>query len=102
MKGYLAQTATFDRKTDARIWAQQTEMSIREGKHFKFMQAKRLLMSDLIERYVEEVLPLKPKSYKDQKQQLEVWNKEIGHLTLQEVTPSVITAFRNKLVVTCF
>ena len=54
-------------------------------------------MSDLIARYVEEVLPLKPKSYKDQKQQLEVWNKEIGHLSLQEVTPSVITAFRNKL-----
>ncbi len=34
MRGYPAQTATFDRKTDARIWAQQTEMSIREGKRF--------------------------------------------------------------------
>ena len=32
MKGYPMQTATFDRKTDARIWAQQTEMAIREGK----------------------------------------------------------------------
>ncbi len=99
IKGYPLQTATFDKKTDAKLWGKQTEIAIIEGKHFKSLQSKRYTLNDLIQRYVEEALPLKPKSYKDQKQQLEVWRKEIGHLTLQEVTPSVITAFRNKLSV---
>lgn len=97
MKGFPQQTATFDRKTDAKIWAQQTEMAIREGKHFKFMQAQRYQLTDLIDRYIKEILPLKPKSYRIQKQQLLVWKKELGHLCLQEITPSVITTFRNKL-----
>jgi len=35
LKGYPKETATFDRKTDAKLWAQQTEAAMREGRHFK-------------------------------------------------------------------
>ena len=35
LKGYPVQSATFERLTDARKWAQQTESAIREGRHFK-------------------------------------------------------------------
>ncbi len=34
MKGYPVQTATFPRLTDARKWVQQTEVAIRQGRHF--------------------------------------------------------------------
>lgn len=54
MKGYPLQTATFDKKTDAKLWGKQTEIAIIEGKHFKSLQSKRYTLNDLIDRYVEE------------------------------------------------
>ncbi|NQZ13260.1 MAG: hypothetical protein HRT94_00350 [Alphaproteobacteria bacterium] len=55
IKGYPVQSATFDRKIDAKLWAQQTEVAIREGKYFNNIVSKRKLMSDLIDRYIEEI-----------------------------------------------
>lgn len=56
------QTATFERKMDAKKWAQQTEAAIREGRHFKTSEAKRHTLAGLIERYIRDILPSKPKS----------------------------------------
>ena len=42
LKGYPAQRATFKRKTDAKKWVQNTESAIREGRHFKTVEAKKL------------------------------------------------------------
>jgi len=98
LKGFPVQTATFARKTDARHWGQQTESAIREGRHFSYSASKRKLMSDLIERYIEEILPQKSrKTIIVQTQQLGYWADVIGHLRIEEVTPSVITAVRNDL-----
>lgn len=41
LRGYPPTTATFERKTDAKIWAQQTEAAMREGRHFKSAEAKK-------------------------------------------------------------
>jgi hypothetical protein len=41
-KGSMTQTATFARLTDARKWAQVTEVAILEGRHFKKTEAKYL------------------------------------------------------------
>jgi hypothetical protein len=32
IRGFPSQSATFERKTDARQWAQQTETAMREGR----------------------------------------------------------------------
>ena len=34
LKGYPAQSATFERKTDAKKWGQDTESAIRHGRYF--------------------------------------------------------------------
>ena len=57
LKGHPPQRATFERKTDAKRWAAQTETAIREGRHFGTTEAKRHIVSDLIDRYTREVLP---------------------------------------------
>lgn len=49
LKGYPVTSATFERKTDARLWAQQTEVAIREGRHFKTAEAKKHTLSELID-----------------------------------------------------
>ena len=45
LRGYPVQTATFERKTDAKLWAQQIESAIREGRHFKTTEAKKRYLS---------------------------------------------------------
>jgi hypothetical protein len=61
IKGYPAQTETFDRLTDAKRWAQQTEAAIRERRYFPTAEARKHTLSELIDRYIAEVLPRKPK-----------------------------------------
>jgi hypothetical protein len=40
LQGHPIQTASFDRLTDAKRWATQTEAVIREGRHFPTTTAK--------------------------------------------------------------
>src|SRR5690606_3093396 len=86
------QSATFERLTDAKKWAQQTESAIREGRHFKTTEAKRHTLADLIERYI---LSIKPSEHTTR--QLKWWKTEIGNHVLSDVTPALIAQYRDKL-----
>lgn len=97
MKGYSVQSATFTRLTDARKWASSTETSIREGRHFKYAEAKKHTLGELIDRYVQNVLPAKRRVFKDYKQQLGYWKAELGHVLLSDVTPALIVEKRDEL-----
>ena len=97
LKGFPSQSATFERLTDAKKWAQQTESAIREGRHFKTSEAKRHTMNELIDRYIKTVLPTKPKAKQKQTALLQRWKSEIGSYALIDVTPSLIAECRDKL-----
>jgi integrase len=97
LKGYPTQTATFERLTDAKRWVQQTESAIREGRHFKTSEAKRHTLDETIDRYIQYVLPNKPKSQKDQGQQLAWWKKHLGRFSLADITPALIAQYRDQL-----
>lgn len=98
LKGSRRQSATFNRLTDARKWAQATESAIREGRHFGTVEAKRHTLGDLIDRYVRDVLPTKRASTaRAQQFQLDWWKAQYGHLTLADVTPAVLVEARDKL-----
>ncbi len=72
IKGFPPQSAAFERLTDARRWAQQTEAAIREGRHFKTNEANKHSVAQLVDRYVRDVIPQKkPSSRGTQKAQLE-------------------------------
>lgn len=97
LKGTKPQRATFARKTDARKWAQDTESAIRDGRHFKTAEAKRHTFADMVDRYIRDVLPGKPKSQAKQTQQLTWWKAQLGTYTLADVTPPLIAETRDKL-----
>lgn len=103
LKGYPSQTATFARKTDARRWAQQIETAIREGRHFKTAEAKKRTLAELIDRYIEQVLPSKPKSFDKQQAQLLWWKEKLGAYALADITPALVAEYRDLLLgeVTC-
>ncbi len=97
LKGYPTQSATFARLTDAKKWVQDTESAIREGRHFKTSESKKHTVKDLVERYIKEILPQKPKSTIDQKTQLGWWKSGMGSFSLADVTPALIAEYRSKL-----
>jgi len=98
LKGHPVERATFKRLTDAKAWAQNTESAIREGRYFKTRESQKHTLGDLIDRYIRDVLPTKPKQAVDQKQQLEWFKAEIGAHTLADVTPAKIVECRDKLL----
>ncbi|MDD2863936.1 MAG: site-specific integrase [Methylococcales bacterium] len=97
LKGYPPQRATFKRLTDAKKWVQDTESAIREGRHFKTVEAKKHTVADLINRYCTEYLPNnKDRTYSEREQKERVqklgwWNEKIGYLVLADVTPQLIS-----------
>jgi integrase len=99
LKGYPVQTATFERLTDAKKWIASTESAIREGRYFKTSESKKRTLKELINRYIKEILPQKPRSIITQKAQLEWWSEKIGDYFLADLTPALITEYRNKIIV---
>ena len=97
LKGQPTESASFERLTDAKKWAQDTESAIRNGRHFKTTAAKRHTLAELTDRYIRDVLPTKPKSKAKQTAMLNWWKGEIGSYTLADVTPALIGENRDKL-----
>lgn len=98
LKGYPIQSSTHKRLTDAKKWVQDTESAIREGRHFKTVEAKKHTLAELIDRYIKEVLPTKPRSESRQRLCLDWWKNRIGVYVLADVTPSLISQCRDELL----
>lgn len=62
-----------------------------------YTETRRLTLADLIQRYIEEVLPDHPKTEKNQTAHLQWWRREIGGCPLDKVRPALLVECRNKL-----
>jgi len=98
LKGSDPVTATFQRKTDAKKWASDTEADLRAGRYFKTAEAKKHTVGEMIDRYKKSVLPTKGSHKPNQKIQLEWWKNRIGKYTLAEATPALIAECRDELL----
>ncbi|MDH3692391.1 MAG: site-specific integrase, partial [Gammaproteobacteria bacterium] len=96
LKGHPQATATFERKTDAKKWAQDTESDIRRNRYFQFTEAKRHTVGEMIDRYLRDELPQK-RSQRDTVRQLKWWDEQIGGHTLADASPALIAEYRDKL-----
>lgn len=84
IKGFPEQQKTFKRKTDAQMWAQQTETAIRKGEFKNVVKsAAQNTLVIVIERYREEILPAKsPGTRRSETAHLNFWEKELGKYAL--------------------
>ncbi len=96
-RGFAPQSATFERKTDAKSWAKSVESAMEEGRYRDFARAKQHTLGELIDVYIEDYLSRKPRSYRTQKPQLLWWKKVLGEKRLSDLTSDVIMTHRNKL-----
>lgn len=97
-RGFPPATATFATLADARKWERTTERDMESLRYFPQAEARRHTVSDAIARYLETVLTRKaPHTIAQQTQQLEWWQDRIGALTLDRLTPGIITGIRDEL-----
>jgi integrase len=98
LKGFPALTASFARKTDAKKWAEDQAALLRTRRHFPHALAIKTLLRDVIERYLADVLPSKPRNARSQKAQLLWWKTKLGSYPLADVTPDVIVRAKDELL----
>lgn len=99
LQGRQPETASFDRLTDAKRWATQTEAAIREGRYFHSAAGKGKSLAEAIDRYSRDILP----NLKDQRPRLihlKWWREKIGATAIKDVTPALITSCRDDLKAT--
>lgn len=98
LRGYPIQRETFRTKSLAKKWIQDTESSMRDGRHFKTVEAKRHTVGELIDRFISQWLPKAPKSQVKQTALLTWWKNRLGHLILADLTPNIIAEARDVLL----
>ncbi len=97
IKGFPPMSATFDRKTDAKIWVQENESKMKVGKHIKGCEAKKHTLGELIDKYISEELPKRKTNQGSFKAQLLWWKNKIGAYTLNLITPCLLAKYRDVL-----
>jgi len=98
-KGHRKRSATFTRKADALKWALQTEAEVQKRKFFADEEASRHTLSELIERYVVQILPgLSPPLRTNRRGHLNWWKEELGHFRLSEIRRMHLCECRDKLL----
>ncbi|WP_303672521.1 tyrosine-type recombinase/integrase [Vampirovibrio chlorellavorus] len=98
LTGFPAQSATFERKTDAKLWAQKTEAAIREGRYFKSSESSKRTLGQLIDKYIQVKLPLRGRDKETVGPQLRWWKSQLGVYLLKDVTPPLIVEQKDRLL----
>ncbi len=86
---------TLDTKDEAEQWGKHTLYEIHKGIVTKETLRERTLR-EAIDLYVQDMLP--PGSAADVTRHLKWWNARIGHLYLSEITPKLLTDYKNELL----
>lgn len=98
LKGYPPQRASFRTRTLAKKWVQDTESSIRDGRHFRTAESKKHTVKDLIDRFINQWLAQFPHRTVRQTAYLAWWKDRLGHLLLADLTPAILAEARDALL----
>ena len=97
VKGGGMESATFKSLTKAKLWAQSIEVSIRDGRHFVGIAAKKHTLRDLVERFLDHP-SLKDKTKVTYGPQLKWWTSHLGNTSLADITPDNISRLQDRLI----
>lgn len=87
LKGFPPETASFERKSDAKAWADKTEAEMKAGRHFG--ASKRHTFAELANEYEPHAKDMARLVY---------WREIFGKDTLDTLTPARISKARDRLL----
>ncbi len=99
-KQLVTKVATFDSIRRAKEWVQEIEYEIKKGKYSKNADLDKYTVADMIDRYLEDVVPGKYDKKRDVdgvKRHLGYWREKIGQFLLMDTTSALIIRYRDKL-----
>ena len=98
IKGHPVLIQSFASKTLAMKWKRDTESAAEKGKYAFDKPGSKNTLAELIDRYIERVLPSKPKNARNVRQHLLWWKQELGRCLLSDIKPSLIAQKRDELL----
>lgn len=93
--GFPQQIKTFKTKVDAQKWARLLESEIDRGIFVDRTEADKTTIGELIDRYIQEVTPLK-KSAKNDRQRMLFLKNHFGYYTASQLQSKHIATYRDK------
>jgi integrase len=94
-KGYEPVTMSFNTKADAIKWATQVESKIDKGIFTNTSLAEKTIFTEVIDRYLQEVVPHTKSAYEDSYRLRALARKSIGQLNMMALTPTRIAEYRD-------
>lgn len=98
IKGHPVLIQSFASKTLAMKWKRDTESAIERGSFAYEKPGSKHTLSELSDRYIERVLPTKPKNARNVRQHLLWWKQELGSYLLSDIKPNLISQKRDDLL----
>nr|WP_315251310.1 site-specific integrase [uncultured Duganella sp.] len=95
-KGYPDEVKSFSTKAEAQIWARAIESAMDHGAHVATHSARNILLTNLLQRYMEEVSPTK-RSEAREKQTIQFMQRhKMSAYSMEKLTPTVIANYRDE------
>jgi len=94
LAGYPNQSKTFSNINEAKRWSILTEDKLRKGYYESTDEAGTLTLRNILDRYIEEVLPLK-KSKQPVISSSRIINAHLGEYSLLNLSRSVCSSYRD-------
>ncbi len=98
IKGAPVLSKTFSGLTRARDWAAKMETKIKDGVHSSVFESQKHTLNELIDHYINKVLPYKNNSSAaDTARHLQEWKRRIGERFLAHLSPGIISRVREEI-----
>lgn len=94
--GFPDQVRTFNLRQDAERWARSIESDIDRGQFTNVSLAQQTTLADLIQKYIQEVLPLKKSFPEDSFRLNALSHKPISKWSMANLSPSRIAGYRDE------
>jgi integrase len=98
IKGHPVLIQSFSSKPLAMKWKRDTESAVEQGKYEYAQSGSKKTLAELIDRYIEIVLPSKQKNARNIHQHLLWWKQKLGHCLLSDIKPNLLAQKRDELL----
>lgn len=95
-KGYPDEVRSFSQKTEAQVWARSIEAAMDKGVHQTTHSARNVLLSDLLQRYRDEVSPSKRSRLREQQTIQFMLRHKMAAYSMEKLTPAVVASYRDE------
>lgn len=98
VRGAPALSESFSTRRDAKAWSDKMEADIRQGRYFGRTENKERTFAQLVDRFIEQEIPKKRKSYAKCKVKLLWWKAHLKDYFVCHISSSIIADLKELLL----